>query len=114
MKKKLVITGSLILIFILGMFVSSDFDYFVKSNWKRITNDPAQLCVDYERDNFKSPNSVRLFKSIRSLKEDEQLMYVVVLAKNPMGVEVQSTIKCYLDDGKFNVGLHIARTILNK
>lgn len=108
MKKAAIIVGSLIFIFIIGMSASSDFNYLVKSNLKRITKDPAQLCIDYESKNFISPNSVRIYQAT---KVDDSKMLVRVLSKNGFGTEVQSIVRCYLVDGKFNEFSHSVKKL---
>lgn len=99
MKKTLIVMSGLVLVFILGMAASSDFNYLVKSNIKRITKDPAQLCIDYESKDFVSPSSVRIYEAV---KVDDSKMLVRVLSKNRFGTEVQSIVRCYLVDEKFN------------
>ncbi|PHI31029.1 hypothetical protein [Budvicia aquatica] len=111
MQKAILIISGIILAVGLGMWFSDDFNYFIKSNVRLVKQDPAQLCVDYEKQNFASPKSVKYYNSYRASNSE---VIVTVLAKNPMGVEVQSTIKCYLDDGKFDKTTHFSKTINDK
>ncbi|WP_347254390.1 hypothetical protein [Leminorella grimontii] len=110
MKKIILSVVGAVLVFGLLMLASDDFNYLVKSNIRRLTQDPGQLCVDYERDNFSSPKTVKYYKTISHNSDD---IAVMVLAKNPLGIEVQDVMHCYLSGGKFNELHHRVKKLTN-
>lgn len=77
----------------------------IKESWRRLTGDPGQACLDFERRNLKDAESARLLTASR----DKALHHVTInyKAKNSYGAFVESEVVCWVDDtdGKVNENL---------
>lgn len=70
----------------------------LRTSWARLTGDPVQICLDYEKSSLKDPDSAVLLGA----KVNGPIVYIDYKAKNSYGAYIKSKTVCGVLDGKIH------------